>query len=40
MSHPYLKKNYKEKLEKFFQFNQLQTPEQIQKIIRHICTLA
>ena len=30
----------KDKLEKFFQFNQLQTPEQIQNIIRHICTLA
>lgn len=29
-----------DKLEKFFQFNQLQTPEQIQNIIRHICTLA
>ena len=29
----------KDKLEKFFQFNQLQTPEQIQNIIRHICTL-
>ncbi len=30
----------KDKLEKFFQFNQLQTPEQIQNIIRHISTLA
>ena len=30
----------KDILEKFFQFNQLQTPEQIQNIIRHICTLA
>lgn len=29
-----------DKLEKFFQFNQLQTPEQIQNIMRHICTLA
>ena len=29
----------KDKLEKFFQFNQLQTPEQIQNIIRHICVL-
>ena len=28
-----------EKLEKYFKFNQLQTPEQIQNIIEHICNL-
>ena len=28
-----------EKLENYFKFNQLQTPEQIQNIIEHICTL-
>ncbi len=29
----------KEKIENYFKFNQLQTPEQIQNIIKHICTL-
>lgn len=28
-----------EKLENYFKFNQLQTPEQIQNIIKHICAL-
>lgn len=28
-----------EKLDNYFKFNQLQTPEQIQNIIEHICTL-
>ncbi len=28
-----------EKIENYFKFNQLQTPEQIQNIIQHICTL-
>ena len=29
----------KDKLENYFKFNQLQTPEQIQNIIEHICAL-